>query len=153
MTVGILAVLFGVSAYGASLLQESLALQSVDREISNIFTSAARRARIGELGDSWGVYIPYNDVSRSASTITLFRGDSYETRDSAFDQIININEEVKFTYVDFSGTEVNTGNDREIVFDYLSGNTSQFGSVTVQWYEKLQTITIDSSGFIVRNTL
>ena len=153
LTIAILGSIFLLSARGLSALQRSFAAQAVDREITSIVSTAARRARIGTHGSAWGVYIPYDNLSRSATTVTVFSGTSYATRDTAYDQIYTINDDAKFTSVDFSGVATNTGNDHEITFGLLTGATAQYGSVVIEWYGQTRTITIDADGFAVRSPL
>lgn len=153
ITVTILGSIFFLSAYSLSKFQHSLAAQTVDRELASILSTAARHARVGVQGDSWGIYIPYNESSRLATTITLFHGDSYASRVVADDQIYYINDQARFVTVDFSGAAAGTGNDHEIVFDYLSGSTTQYGQMEVRWFDQARTLIIDPDGFIVRTSL
>lgn len=153
MTIGILAALFFGSVYGFSALQRSFASQTVDREITNMLTVAARNARMGFKGGTWGVYIPYDNGTRHATSITVFHGATYATRTVADDITFPVNSDVAFTSVDFSGAASNTGNDHELIFAALSGSTTQYGSIAVSWYGQTRTITIDADGFITREAL
>lgn len=153
LTIGIVGALFFAATYGLSAFQRSFAAQTVDRELTNALSTAARRARMGKSNDRWGVYIPYDATTRLAATMTLFHGTSYATRVVADDQTYTINSHAKFVSVDFSGAAANTGNDHEILFQSLDGSTTQYGSVVVEWYGKQRTITIDPDGFAVRSPL
>ncbi len=153
ITVAILGSVFLFSIFGISKLQQSFAAQNVDREITNSLSVAARRARIGMHNGPWGVYIPYDATTRTATTIVVFQGTSYATRNIADDIAFSINTATIFTSVDFSGAAANTGNDHEIVFNSLSGNTTQYGSVIVQRLGQQRTITIDPDGFAIRSSL
>lgn len=153
LTIGIVGVLFFTTTYGLSVFQRSFAAQTVDRELTNILSTAARRARMGKSNDRWGLYIPYDATTRRATTMTLFHGTSYATRVVADDQIYTINSHTKFVTVDFSGAAADTGNDHEILFQSLSGSTTQYGSIVLEWYDKQRTITIDPDGFAVRSPL
>lgn len=150
MTIAIVGVLFFTATYGLSVFQRSFAAQTVDRELTSVISTAARRARMGMNGEDWGVYIPYDAGTRLATTMTLFHGTSYATRVAADDRIYSINKNAKFVSVDFSGAAANTGNDHEILFRSLSGDTTQYGSVVVEWYGKQRTVVIDPDGFAVR---
>lgn len=149
MTIAIVGVLFFTATYGLSVFQRSFAAQTVDRELTSVISTAARHARMGMNGEDWGVYIPYDAGTRLATTMTLFHGASYATRIVADDRVYSINKDAKFISVDFSGAAANTGNDHEILFRSLSGNTTQYGSVVVEWYGKQRTIVIDPDGFAV----
>lgn len=153
ITIAILGSLFLLSAYGLRALQKSFASQTVDRELTNILTTAARNARLGLQGDAWGVYIPYDLTTRTTSSVTLFHGDSYATRISADDVLLPINTDAIFTSVDFSGAAASTGNDHEIVFDSLSGATQEYGSIVLDWYAESRTISISKDGIITREAL
>lgn len=153
ITIAILGSIFLLSTYGLSKLQRSFAAVSVDREVISILSTAARQARMGVSGGDWGVYIPYDNSSRLATSITLFHGATYATRVVADDRIYTVNSNAQFMSVDFSGPAVNTVNDHEIVFSTLSGSTVQYGSIILTWYGQTRTITIDPDGFAVRSSL
>lgn len=150
-TIAILGSIFILSTYGLSRLQRSFTAQSVDREVVSILSSAARQARMGVQGGDWGVYIPYDNSSRLATSITLFHGATYATRVFADDRVYTVNSNAQFVSVDFSGPAADTVNDHEIVFSTLSGNTAQYGSIILTWYGQTRTIIIDPDGFAVRS--
>jgi len=150
ITIAILTILFSVGAIALSKLQSSLASSASDRQILFILSSAARKARHGALGTNWGVYIPYDPATRSTSTITVFSGTSYATRNPVNDVLYTVNNNILFPYVDFSGAAANTGNDHEIVFNVLNGSTSNYGSINLKWYNSTRTLIIDPDGFSVR---
>ncbi len=153
LTVAILGSIFLFSAYGLTALQRSFAGQAVDREVINALSTAARRARMGVQGSNWGVYIPYDNNTRTSTTMILFSGPTYATRTIAYDQIYTINDDAKFVTVDFSGAATNTSSDHEIVFASHTGTTTQYGSIAMEWYGQTRTITIDSDGFALRTPL
>lgn len=153
VTIAILGSIFLLSTFGLSRLQQTFAAQQVDREITNSLSMAARRARIGMQNGPWGVYIPYDPITRTAQTLTVFHGTSYAARVIADDQVSTINKATKFITADFSGAAVNTGNDHEIVFNFLSGATTQYGSIVVEWFGQQRTISIDADGFAIRMPL
>ncbi len=99
------------------------------------------------------MYFPYDDSTRTATTLTLFHGTSYADRIIADDQLHAINAQTQFVVVDLSGSAPVTGNDHEIVFQSLSGETTQYGEIVLEWYERRRTITIDPDGFAVRSPL
>lgn len=150
VTLGILGVLFGVAGISLAKLQDSIATQTTDREITYILSSAARRARHGARGTDWGVYIPYDLTTRKTTSITVFSGESYATRNTAYDIVYTVSDEIAFTAVDFSGEAPAATNDQEIVFSAMSGQTADYGSVTLTWYGNVRTVTVDQDGFIVR---
>lgn len=79
VTIAILGLIFFLSTSGLSMLQRSFAAQAVDREVTNVLSSAARRARIGMKGGDWGVYIPYDETTRTATTVIVFMAQVMQT--------------------------------------------------------------------------
>lgn len=150
VTLGILGVLFAVGGISLTKLEDSIATRTSDREITYILTTAARKARHGVHGTNWGVYIPYDLTTRTTQTITVFSGDNYATRNTAYDVTYNVSDEIAFTTVDLSGSGPGTANDQEIIFNAFSGSTADYGSITVTWFGNTRTISIDEDGFIVR---
>lgn len=153
VAIGIFSIIILMTTFGLSAFQRSTAKQAVDLELLSILSSAARRARLGLEDDAWGVYIPYDSSTRQTETIALFSGSSYATRTVANDQVFEINGDTVFSAVDFSGSAANTGNDHEIVFAKLSGSTTQYGSVTLTWFDQTETLTITADGIPIRTSL
>ncbi len=151
MTMALLGILFSVAGIALTRLQQSLATGASDREITYILSSAARKARHGLQGTSWGVYIPYDAVTRQAEgTATVFSGTSYAARNAAYDTVYTISESIAFTSVDLSGAGPDTGNDHEIVFSALTGATAQYGSLVLTWYNQSRTLSISADGMMTR---
>lgn len=150
ITLAIMAILFASAGVGLSRLEQSLAGSTSDREILHILSSASRKARHGAQGTAWGVYIPYDAGTRTATSVTVFSGTSYATRTAAYDVRYVINDDSKFSYVDFSGAGVDTGNDQEIVFDPLSGSTADYGSIILDWHNTTRTLSISADGIATR---
>lgn len=149
VTTAIIVIVFTLGTTVFSLIQQTAAAPSGTLALEQILGSAARRARAGVQGSAWGVYIPYDDVTRTTSTVTIFSGDTYATRDLNFDLPSRFNEGVAFEVVDFSGEQNPLGNDHEITFAALSGETAQYGSVTLNVYGETSVITITEDGFVV----
>lgn len=150
MVIGILLAIFALGGFALSRFMRSTAAVSSDREIMNALTVAARRARSGSAGTPWGVYIPYDETSRSTDSIVVFSGASYAARNVSFDTVLSVSPDIAFSAVDFSGSAPDVTNSHEIVFAPLTGTTSQFGSLTIEWYEASATITIPSNGIPIR---
>lgn len=146
LTTAILAIVFALGTGVFSLVQQTAAAASGTVAIEQILGSAARRARSGENGTAWGVYLPYDETTRHTNTITVFSGASYATRTVSRDVSYRFNQGVGFTVVDLSGAGSSAGNDHEVVFAALSGITTQYGSITLDVYGQTFTITITESG-------
>jgi prepilin-type N-terminal cleavage/methylation domain-containing protein len=150
ITLAIIGILFAVAGVALGRLQQSIAKRASDREILAILSSATQKARHGLQGTAWGVYIPYDQTTRSTGTATIFSGTSYATRNPANDVLYSINEDIHFISVDFSGSAPDTTNDHEIVFSALTGATTQSGSLTLQWYNTTRTLSVSADGIATR---
>lgn len=150
LVIAILLVLFTLGGFALSRFERSVASVSGDREIINAISMAARRARSGESGTAWGVYIPYNETTRSTTTMTIFSGNSYATRTPSRDLSFSVNDNILFTSVDFSGSGTDETNGHEIVFAPLTGATTQYGSVILSWFGNTRTLLINSNGIPTR---
>lgn len=91
-----------------------------------------RRAQIlaqsGKEESSWG-------VSFQSEQILLFKGTSFASRDTSFDEQINLDG------ITFSG-------DTEVVFEPLTGNTSQPYTITVISQAGTQTLSVNEKGVV-----
>lgn len=149
VTIAILVIVFSLGASIFSLVQKTAAAASGSVALEQILGGAARRARSGEAGTNWGAYLPYDEITRRASTITVFSGSSYAARDVSRDVFYRFNQGVLFTAVDFSGAGSSLGNDHEVVFAPLSGETTDYGSVTINIYGGAFTIFVSQDGMVV----
>ncbi len=150
IVVGILLAVFAMSAFAFSRFQIAAATVATDREVVNAVALAARRARNGHSGTSWGVYIPYDEVTRVTSSITVFSGASYATRDTSKDIVLSVSPDIRFTSVDFSGGAPDMSNSHEVVFVTHTGTTAQYGSLALEWFGASSTVTVGSNGIPVR---
>lgn len=148
VTTAIIVIIFGLGAGVFSLIAKTAAEASGTNAIEYILGSAARRARAGTNASDWGVYLPYDDTTRQTNTVVVFSGTSYATRDLNLDVNYRFNEGVRLTMVDFSGASSPLGNDHEIIFNALTGQTTQYGSITIDLYGDAFTIIITEDGFI-----
>lgn len=146
IAMGVLALIFGISATGLSRLQRSTANLSTEHDMVSALVLAARRARSGRDNTAWGVYIPYNETTRLTTSVTVFAGNSYAARDASKDLTLTVNDDVAFTSVDFSGSAPDAVNSHEIVFQTFSGATTQYGSLTLTWFGAERVISIGANG-------
>ncbi|MFA5945309.1 MAG: type II secretion system protein [Patescibacteria group bacterium] len=150
ITLGIVGILFAVSGVALSRLQQSITSRASDKEVLAILSNASRKARHGSQGSSWGVFIPYNETTRSTGTITVFSGTSYATRTAVNDLVYSVNTDIHFSSVNFSGTAPDAVNDHEIVFNALTGATTQYGSLTLEWYGSTRILNVSADGIVSR---
>lgn len=130
LSIGILAMLAGLSL---PIYQSFYNRNELDITTTNL-TSALRRAQTyarGGHGDSqWGVEI-------QSSAITLFRGSSFASRDTSYDEVSPIS----------TGTSVSGLG--EVLFAKLSGAPASTGSVTItNVNNESRTITINAKGMV-----
>lgn len=84
LTIAIIIIIstFSVAWYGRFLTQNAVQ-DTVDRLVGN-FRKAQIYAMTSKWGDRWGVNV-------SGGNMTLYRGSSYATRNTAFDEVFTIN--------------------------------------------------------------
>ncbi|MCF6277035.1 MAG: type II secretion system GspH family protein [Candidatus Magasanikbacteria bacterium] len=118
------------------------------KEVGSVINSAANKARNGLFGTSWGIYFPYDEVTRKTETAVIFSGDSYGARDTSKDINIKFTKAIEFINMSVSGSGSSSGNDHEIVFLPFSADTSQYGEILVQSFGATSTIIVSKDGFI-----
>lgn len=150
LSVGIVTLLIGFTALGASQISKRLLIGPSDAYLENILTTAVRRARDGVGASDWGVYLPYDEITRNLDEAIVFKGSSYATRESAFDQTFAFSDKTDFVSVDFSGVEPDRTNDHEVVFELYSGQTSSYGSIVLEIFGVNRTVAVSQQGFITR---
>lgn len=107
---------------------------SNELEVANdIVAQSLRRAQLlsanGENDSSWGVYV-------QSGSVTIFEGTSYATRVVASDEISEIS------------TRVNIAGLQEIVFQKLTGETANVGTIILSIAGDTRNININSKGRI-----
>ena len=146
VAIGIFAGIVLVTMPSVSKLGDSHSSGPAD-VLSSLITSTARHARNGDQASAWGIYLPYDDVTRITDEIIIFSGDSYVTRDPARDLSYRFDDAAKFTTVELSGSAPSSGSDHETVFSALTGETNLYGTIFLTFREKTTTIDISPSGF------
>lgn len=117
--------------------------------LSSLMISTTRHARSGDNASAWGVYLPYDDVTRTTNEVILFSGDSYATRDTTQDLSYAFDDQALFTTVELSGSAPSGGSDHETVFSALTGETNLYGTISITFRNQTTTINISPSGFII----
>lgn len=145
VTIGLLTILFLVGFQSETIMQTVLAGRGA-RQVESVLVTAAQRARNGVSGTNWGVYFDYNETSRVATRAIIFSGATYASRDTTKDTVFILGNSLKFTNVSFSGSIPSSGNDHEIDFVFLSGSTTQYGSITINNYAANTIIDIPVTG-------
>ena len=148
VTVALIILLFGLGSQVISSIQRTAVSDS--RDLKNILSTAARHARSGIAGSAWGVYLPYDEDTRTTDRIVVFSGASYATRNSTRDIIFIFDSKARFATVSLAGDSPSSGSDHEIVFSLYSGETTQHGSIILESFGKRSTIAISPLGIPVR---
>lgn len=149
ISIGVLTIIFGISSVGIANIQRTITNLSTDNDVISALTLASRRARAGRENTSWGVYIPFDESTRKTENIIVFSGTSYAARNVSNDLTLTVNGDIMFTSVDFSGSAPDVVNAHEIVFQQFSGATTQYGSLTLEWFDEQHLITVTPNGFAV----
>ena len=152
VVISLMTALFGIGFSASSTLKNVIAERGA-RQVESLLLTAAGHARNGVGGTSWGLYLSYDPTTRKAITATLFSGTTYATRDAAKDIVFPLDKGLRLQTVLLSGSGASVGNDHEVVFAPFSGATAQYGSLTVDTYDRSTTIDISPSGTVARPSL
>lgn len=125
LVIGIVSAAF----YGRFLMQNAVS------DATDTLAGALRKTQLysmeGRRDSAWGVKV-------SVGQIVVFKGDSYDSRDTAFDEVSNVNSNVEL-----SGMS-------EVVFSRVTGLPSDTPTVTVSGQGNTKTLTINSQGIVGR---
>lgn len=141
MVVAILVILISITAPVFVFFQRGLEFNNNIEEIISVLRIARNKALASEGSSQYGVYF---DNTGSTHQYILFKGESFASRDNSFDEIYNLSDNIEVYDIDLNG-----GN--EIVFDRITGNTSQPGDISLRLktdLTKTKTIYIEDSGYV-----
>lgn len=150
LSVAIILVIFGISTAGAVKLSNRLNVAPADTGIINMLSTAARKARDGFGQSSWGVYLPYDETTRVLNEVIVFKGNSYALRDSDYDVSYRFSDTTVFTEVSLSGASPSVGDDHEIVFSALTGQTDNYGTITLTVFGQERVVSVGKDGIPTR---
>lgn len=142
--IGIIIILIAIAVPNLSFFQRESELINNSEEIINILKLAQNKTLASENASQWGVYF---DNTTLPHQFILFKGGSFSSRDSAFDENHKLPETIEISQINLAGG-------KEVVFNRISGETNQAGNLTLRLISnpsKTQTIYIDSSGQIGLN--
>lgn len=141
MVVAILVILVGIAVPVFIFFQRGLEFNNNIEEIISVLRIARNKVLASEGSSQYGVYF---DNTGSPHQYILFKGESFVLRDNSFDEIYNLPDNIEVYDIDLSG-----GN--EVVFDRVTGNTSQPGHISLRLktdLTKTKTIYIEGSGYV-----
>jgi type II secretory pathway pseudopilin PulG len=133
--IGILVILISMSASALLLFRKESDLSNNAEEIVSALRRAQNKSLASEAGGHYGVYF-------NSSQYILFKGEDYVSRDSSFDEINELPNNIEIYEIDLAG-----GN--EIVFDRITGITNRSGNVSLRLKDnpaKTESVYIDGSG-------
>jgi prepilin-type N-terminal cleavage/methylation domain-containing protein len=129
VVVAVFLIFMAISEWGILNFKFQGDLNTATNDIVQALRHAKANAQQVQGDSKWGVEI-------SAGQITVFEGTSYAGRNSAFDQIINLPNGVSA-----SGLS-------EVVFEKISGITSNTGTITLTNSSGTKDITINAKGTV-----
>lgn len=141
IVVAILVILISITAPVFIFFQRGLEFNNNIEETINVLKIARNKTLASEGASQYGVYF---DNTSSPHQYILFKGESFALRDNSFDEINNLSDNTEVYNIDLNG-----GN--EIVFDRVTGSTSQPGSISLRLktdITKTKTIYIEGSGYV-----
>lgn len=117
-------------------------LVSNANQIAQMLRLSQMKSVTSYLGSQWGVYFEDNNGDVKDKYI-MFKGSSYSARDPSYDIVSELPLSLTFTNVNFNDVVT------YVVFDKLSGNTSNFGSLQlVDSNGETRTVSINPRGII-----
>ncbi|PLX27713.1 hypothetical protein C0583_00535 [Candidatus Parcubacteria bacterium] len=114
--------IFTVSMISYRSYDMDLDLKSQIDQITMYFALARQKTISSHENDSWGLRI---STSSSPQIVTLFKGKTYDTRDSSVDYLVGLNTNVNITDFDFEGSDWT-------VFNRISGRASSTGYISME---------------------
>lgn len=120
LVIAILGILAGVFFFSFSSLLMKTELDTKSIEMRNLLRTAHVQAAARVNDSRWGVYF-----NIPASQATLFAGPSFAARNQQLDTLLALPLSVKINALTINGGET------EVVFRRGSGQTTQFGTVTL----------------------
>ncbi len=140
VVMGIFIILALVAFSSVRFFQRESDLNNSAERIINILRLSQNKTLASEGANQYGVYF---STSTSVDQYILFKGSDYQSRATSFDETYQLAKVVEISVIDL------TDGGWEIVFDKLTGETNQFGSLSLQLKTdpgKKKIIYIENSG-------
>jgi Tfp pilus assembly protein FimT len=123
IAIAILAALVTISAYSFLALSRRSAVDVSASIVRSVLSEARSKSLAGEVGDRYGVQF-------SSSSVTMFKGSTYSSSAST-NIVTSINSKVTISNVALASGVRCSGATCIIVFNRLTGETSQAGTSTI----------------------
>ena len=141
VSITIFGILLSIVVADLYFQKQKVDLQGKSQEIIGAIRVAQSKTLASTNNSQYGVYF---DNSISPNKYILFQGSSYALRDASYDVSYSLPDIMEFNAIDLGGSN-------EVIFDKLTGNTSQPGSLVVRMKSDTsnsKSIYITSSGSV-----
>ena len=129
LTTGIVAVLLSLTLPVGIGFYKNQQLENQGRFLSQVLRKSQQESLAGNLDSSFGVYF-------SSTGYTLFKGNSYLSRDGLYDEVFEVPG-----FINISGLP-------EVVFSKAEGESSVIGSIILSFNDNQRIIDINEKGRI-----
>jgi type II secretory pathway pseudopilin PulG len=138
LSVGLVSIVVGISLPVYQGFQSRTDLEIATQSVAEAFRRAQTFARANYEDSQWGI-----EVIPGTGAV-LFKGNSYATRDTVFDQPISVPSTIALTI----GGAMSPGN--ETVFARITGTPSNTGTVTLTFTRgnDVRTVTLNAAGTV-----
>ena len=140
VVIGIISILIAISIPAYRVFQKKTGLNSAVEEIINSLRIAQSKTLSSEGASKYGVYF---DQGTSPDQYTLFKGNSYASRNSAFDKTYKLPANIEIYQINLNGGVL------EVVFNRIVGDTAQVGDLELRLINnpsENQKIYVENSG-------
>ncbi len=134
-----LSFLFGLGAIALGNFTSSQGLRFAGDKLAQSLREAHTNAVAQYQDSAWGIYL---DTAPTPEQYVLFKGNTYASRDTAFDQPNEFYKTVEFQNISLAG------GGQEIVFSKRSGFTSDNGTFRLAADGEFYNISVNSLGLV-----
>jgi prepilin-type N-terminal cleavage/methylation domain-containing protein len=133
LVMSIITVIMGFSAsYYSRFIQQNAVLNTTDQLMGD-YRRAQLLAMSGKLNANWGV-----NLATASSTLTLYAGNSFATRNNTYDETFTLNSNIHIT----GAVDTN--------FTHLTGTPSATPTVVISGLGSSDTVTLNAQGVVSR---
>ncbi len=139
VVITILVILLAMSVASVVLLVKNPPVNNASEEVINALKLAQNRTLSSEGNSQYGVYF---NTTADPHQYTIFKGSSYASRTSSFDQTYPLSNTIEFY-------AINLGGGNEVVFNRITGTTQNPGDISLRLkddHSQTKTIYIDAFG-------
>ena len=125
VVIGIIIIAIAVSVPAFRIFQWGSDVNNSAEEVINVLRQAQNKSTTSEQAGKWGVYF---NISTTPHQYILFKGNNYAGREVSYDKVYTLPVSAKFS--EFSLFNL-PGTGPEVVFEKITGNTVNSGSITL----------------------